>query len=286
MTDGSSTYGWLGDPAASASWTTYNGQFTVPAHADTVTAYVALVGVGSLTIDNVLLTNTTSGNLLFPNGMITLEFDDTWQSQYDVARPILNTAGIKATFAAVTDPNQGIGSTDYMTWTEVNTLKNDGHEIASHTRTHPDLTTLTTAQAWDEINGSKSDIMANIAGYTPTTFVYPFGQFNAAVKQQVKDAGFVGARSVFDGFNFPTSDKFALVDKHVESTTTIADVQGWIAQAIADKTWLVLELHEQVNSGADQYHNTPAMMQAIVDAITTSGIQAVTIQQGIGMMNP
>lgn len=289
LTNGTYSYGWLGDPQPSAGWTTFSAQITIPSGADSFNFFDALVGVGSLTVDNFIVNDITSGSLTFPNGMVTLEFDDTWASQYTVALPMLQAAGIHATFAAVTDPNVGIGSQDYMTWTQVNALKSAGHEIAAHTRTHSDLTTLTTAQAWDEINGAKLDIMANVPGYTPTTFVYPFGQYNAAIKQQVHDAGFVGARTVGDGFNFPGTDKYGLLDKHVESTTTLADVQGWIANAVANHTWLVMELHEQTSTpGPDTgvYYNTPTMLQDIINAITSSGIQAVTIAQGISLMNP
>ncbi|MFA6042807.1 MAG: polysaccharide deacetylase family protein [Patescibacteria group bacterium] len=287
MTDGSYTYAWLGDPAASAAWTTFNSQFTSPAGSDSFTVFQSLVSVGTLTIDNYVAMDITSGALNFANGMITLDFDDTILDHYTVARPILNAAGIKASFFAITDPSVGIGSDGYMTWTQVQQLQADGHEIGAHTRTHADLASLTLAQAQAEIVGSKADLAAR--GITATSFVYPYGVHNAAIRQMVQDAGFTSARSVSDGYNFPGSNKFALLDKHVESTTTLADVQGWINQAKANKTWLMLELHEQTNTpGPDTgvYYNTPAMLQNIVNAITASGIQVVTQAQGRALMNP
>ena len=287
MTDGSYSYGWLGDPVASASWVTFSSQFTAPMGSDSFTVFQSLVSVGTLSIDNYIAIDTTNGALIFPAGMMTLDFDDTLSSQFTVARPILNAAALKASFYAITDPDQGIGSNGYMTWANVATLKADGHEIGSHTQTHPDLTTLTLAQAQAEIVGSKNDLVAH--GITPTTFVYPFGAYNASIQQLVRDAGFVSARSVNDGFNYPNSSKFALLDKHVVSTTTLADVQGWINQAITDKTWLMLELHEQTTTpGPDTgiYYNTPTMLQNIVNTIVASGISVVTQAQGTALMNP
>lgn len=304
MTNGTYTYGWLGDPVASNGWTTFTNQFTVPTGADSFTVFQALVSVGSLTIDNVKIVDTTNGATLFPQGMITLAFDDTLSSQYTNARPILNAAGIKATYYAITDPDYGIGSdSSYMTWSQVQTLYAEGNEIGDHTRTHPDLRypclapsdpnyepsycLLTDAQrvqmAQDEILGAKNDLMAH--GMTPTTLTYPYGAYNETVKQLVKNAGFIGARSVNGGFDFPTSDKFALLDQHIESGTTVADVQGWIAQVQASHTWLILEFHDQTTSGPDQYHNSPAVLQGIVNAIQSSHITAVTLAQGVAMMN-
>ncbi len=292
LTNGTYSYGWLGNPAASPTWTTYTGQFTIPSGADSFTVFQSLVSVGTLTIDNYVANDVTNGALSFPQGMITLDFDDTLASQFAVARPILNTAGIKASFYAITDPSVGIGSdSGYMTWANIATLKADGHEIGSHTRTHPDLTTLTLTQAQAEIIGSKNDLIAH--GIIPTTFVYPYGAYNSAIQQLVKNTGFVSARSVGDGYNFPSSSKYALLDKHIESTTTLTDVQGWINQAITTKTWLVFELHEQMtdaqataNPDVGVYYNTPTMMQNIVNAITTSGIKTVTQAQGTALMNP
>lgn len=288
MTNGTYTYGWLGDPAASSSWTTFTGQLTIPVGADSFTVFQALVSVGSLTVDNFVVSDITNGVLTFANGMITLDFDDTLATQYTVARPMLSAASIKASFFAITDPNVGIGSdSSYMTWAQVQQLQADGHEIGDHTQTHPDLTTLTAAQAQAEITGAKTDLAAH--GINATSFVYPYGQYNSNIIQYVQNAGLTSARSVGDGFNFPSSNKFALLDKHIESTTTLPDVQGWINQAKADKTWLIFEIHEQTTTpGPDTgvYYNTPTMMQNIINAIVASGIQVVTQAQGRAMMNP
>lgn len=45
-----------------------------------------------------------------------------------------------------------------------------------------------------EIAGSKTDIEANIPGYTCTTFFPPYGTTSEAVKQAAFDAGYIGAR--------------------------------------------------------------------------------------------
>ena len=42
----------------------------------------------------------------------------------------------------------------YVTLDEVMQMYNNGHEIGVHTRTHPNLTTLTDAQMTDEILGA------------------------------------------------------------------------------------------------------------------------------------
>ncbi|MBI3956633.1 MAG: polysaccharide deacetylase family protein [Candidatus Kerfeldbacteria bacterium] len=277
MSDGSFQYAWLGDPAPSATaWGTFVGEITVPANAVAFTAFQALVSNGSLVVDDYRLTELPS----FTRGMITLAFDDGYSSIYENGRPILNAAGITSSQYIVTSFP---GEPGYMTWEQIEQMRSEGHIIEAHSRTHADLTLLLPDQAWAEIRGSYDDLVAH--GFSPRTFTYPFGAFNASVKQQVRDAGFIGARSVFSGFNTPHSDKYELRDQHIESTTTIVQVEQWIQEAQNNKTWLILELHEQNNSG-DQYSNTPEVLQGIVNAILQSEIKVVTLDQGIDLMVP
>ena len=213
--------------------------------------------------------------------MVSLTFDDGYLSGYEVARPLLNQAHIKATFYLVNDYLDG-SDPFYMNLSQALALNQDGHEIGGHTRTHPFLTELTPQQRADEIIQARHDEIA--MGFTPmTTFAYPFGDYNAAAIQDLKTAGYLGARSVNSGFNDKLTNPFLLMDQHVESNTRVTDVEAWIALAKANKTWLILELHQQDYSG-DQYSNTPETLQAIIRAIQSAGIKTVTVNEGLELM--
>ncbi len=86
-----------------------------------------------------------------------------------------------------------------MTLDEVLQMYNNGHEIGVHTRTHPNLTTLTEAQMTDEIAGAKQDLIS--WGITPTTLAYPYGGYNPTVEGVVQSAGLRGARDSDLGYN-------------------------------------------------------------------------------------
>lgn len=85
-------------------------------------------------------------------------------------------------------------------------------EIGAHTFSHSNLTQLKPEQVKQEINLSKKkleDLLARPA----KMFAYPFGAFNPNIKQAVKQAGFLGSRTVQnfifnqpdDTFKFGTS---------------------------------------------------------------------------------
>lgn len=280
MSDGSYRYEWLANaPATDGSWQTLTAQVTVPRGAVSLSILHSLDKNGTLTIDNASLVALPSNS--FAQGMVTLVFDDGLISQYQNARPILTAAGVKAMYAIITG---AVGSSPYMSWSDITTLKNEGHEIGGHSRTHPDLTTLTSTQMQDEVKGSFDDLVAK--GFMPKTFVYPVGGVNPTVEQVTKNAGYVGARGSYWGLNSLTANKYALYDIRLDQTTTLATAKAWIDQAIADKRWLVFELHDVLPSGGDDYAISNSLFQNIVTYIKDSGIKVVTLQEGLSLMAP
>ena len=140
-----------------------------------------------VTVTNPAPNAGTSGALPFTitrHGLVSINFDDGYQSMYDNGLPILDAAGLKSTQYIIT---QKVGTDSYVTLDEVMQMYNNGHEIGVHTRTHPNLTTLTDAQMTDEIVGAKQDLIS--WGIMPTTLAYPYGGYNPAVEAVVKSAG-------------------------------------------------------------------------------------------------
>ncbi|MGV8899429.1 MAG: polysaccharide deacetylase family protein [Burkholderiaceae bacterium] len=281
-TDGSHSYEWVNQPAvAVGTWVHQVINITVPSTAKSFTVVHGLGSIGNLTIDNASLVAMPASP--FPNGMVTLLFDDGLSSQYKNAVPMLKNAQLKATFAIITSAPP-TGDPAYMSWSQILDLQTSGFEIASHTRSHAAMTEVSSSAAQQEIQGSFADLAAK--GISATTFVYPYGDVNPAVEQMVKNSGYIGARGSYFGLNAPFGDRYAVYDIRVDSTTQFAKIKLFIDQAIADKRWLILELHDVLATGGDYYSTTPTMMQNIVNYIKSSGIQSVTLDQGVRQMNP
>lgn len=129
--------------------------------------------------------------------LVCITFDDGWQDQYDNALPILVANGFKASFAVVTGwIGGGSGSGQAMDLAELRALVSQGMDIASHTRTHPQLPKLDTADLQDEIDGSKT--ILEDEGFSVRMLVYPYFEpmtENTTVQTAVVDAGYLCARS-------------------------------------------------------------------------------------------
>ena len=71
-------------------------------------------------------------------GLVSINFDDGYLSQYQIALPILERAGMKATFYIITQMHDA----EHMTDAQVLDLYARGNEIGAHTRTHPALVNI------------------------------------------------------------------------------------------------------------------------------------------------
>jgi peptidoglycan/xylan/chitin deacetylase (PgdA/CDA1 family) len=109
---------------------------------------------------------------------ISLTFDDGDLSQFNNAVPLLNARNLEGTFFLVTDwiPYNGV------TWEQWRQVGDQGHEIGSHSVTHPYLTQLSEQEIREELSQSQEVINQNIPSQACLSFAYPYTDFNDQVK--------------------------------------------------------------------------------------------------------
>lgn len=169
--------------------------YVTPLHLDSQLNFLTANGYTSISLDD--LNNALHGSFTLPKNPIILTFDDGYESFYTNAYPLLKKYKIKATEFVIT---QVVSiNKAYLTWNQISEMDKSGFIFfGGHTRHHPNLTNLTQAGIINEVQGSKSDLEAHLA--KPTTwFAYPYGSYNDAVVQTVKDSGYVGAVSTIYG---------------------------------------------------------------------------------------
>ena len=149
---------------------------------------------------------------------IAITFDDGYADNLEVAAPILKDFGFSATCYIVSDcigeynrwdAEKLCVSKPLMTYEQVESWLAHGMEIGSHTRTHSRLDLLTRENALQEIVGSK-EALTKITGRPIDNFCYPYGRYDEATVQLVKEAGYVTATTTKAGSSNTTSDPFQL----------------------------------------------------------------------------
>ena len=135
-----------------------------------------------------------------------LSFDDGDASCYTMAAPILERHGLRAEFFIVT---RWIGQPGFMTDRQLRELAGRGHGIHSHSRTHPRLAALTTAQIEDELKGSKADL-ESILGRPVTQLSIPGGAYDDRVIEIARRAGYTTMMNSVEGYNEEAEAPFIL----------------------------------------------------------------------------
>ncbi|MFH1151112.1 MAG: polysaccharide deacetylase family protein [Actinomycetota bacterium] len=218
----------------------------------------------------------------FERAIVTVTFDDGYQSIYDAALPIMNAQGIKSTQFIAT------GNIDsdpfFMTSAELVTLASQGHELASHSVTHADLRSLTPEQLAAELSDSKT-YLQTLTGGAVYNFAYPFGFYDATViaaVQQYYDAARCSDVGYITLIDF---DEYLIKTQYVLNTTTPAEVQGWIDHARANRYWLVL-LYHQVDDLGGEYSTTPANFDTEMSYLHGTGVAVLTMQDALQEIRP
>jgi peptidoglycan/xylan/chitin deacetylase (PgdA/CDA1 family) len=221
----------------------------------------------------------------FDRGLVTVTFDDGWTSQHTNALPILDKYGIPATMYIISGSINNQPA--YMTQAQIQDFANRGHDIESHSVTHPHLRELSAAQLNVELTQSQATLRQLFGPKAATDFASPYAEYNDAVVAAINRV--YKTHRAFDddgtdnsGFNTRANyNPYNLRVKFVESTTSTATVQGWINTAKADHAWLILAYHEiGENIGGDTYHTDTAALDAEMRAVKDSGLGIVTVSQG------
>ncbi len=169
------------------------------------------------------LNDVRAGKLDLPAKPVVLSFDDGYLDFYTTAWPILQQHRFKATIFVVSG---FVDQPRYMTWDMIRELDRSGYiEVGAHTVHHVDLSALSTANAWAEIDGSKTTIEQQI-GHVVDAFCYPSGRYSGSVAAQVKQAGFTIATTTNWGFAKAGDNPLLLPRVRIHGTVGLINLQA------------------------------------------------------------
>ena len=141
---------------------------------------------------------------------IVITIDDAFNSFMDNGFPILQEFGFKATLFVNTET---VGSNDYLNWTELHSLIENGIEIGNHTHSHDYFLNMEVTLRHDafirDVNTAQNIIIEKLE-ITPEVFAYPFGEYDIQMKNNIKKMGFIGAAAQNSGVMSGYSDPYAL----------------------------------------------------------------------------
>ncbi len=127
----------------------------------------------------------------WPEKSVVITFDDGFANVHSQGAAVLKSLGFTATVFLVTghidgsndwaSPPPSLGKLPMLSWSQVDQLHGDGHELAPHTVSHPSLLELSEDEVARELLVS-CDELSHRFGDKPKSFAYPFGSYNPSIE--------------------------------------------------------------------------------------------------------
>lgn len=190
---------------------------------------------------------------------VILTIDDAFKSFYRYGFPILKKYGLKATLFVNTET---IGSGDYLDWNELKELLDYGIEIGNHSHSHDYFLNLPEGSREDIFRddvAKAQNLFRNRFNYNCTVFAYPFGEYDSAMKEVIRDLGFKGAAAQNSGVISPYSDPFSL------PRFPMTDSYGQLSSFIEKVNMNALPVVEIFPAGTIPENNPPTLTIRLKD---------------------
>ncbi|HEY8628728.1 MAG TPA: polysaccharide deacetylase family protein [Gaiellaceae bacterium] len=179
---------------------------------------------------------------------LVVTFDDGFRNQLEQAAPLLREQGITGCFFLVNDllsanaehageicrerlhlprPVEPLG------WDDAPRLLELGHEIGSHTKSHPNLAELRPAELDAELRESRVELGRRL-GTAIQHFSAPYGEtqrFTPEVSEAARAAGFESCATAQRGVNTSGDDVFALRREHLIATWPAEDARYFLTRS-------------------------------------------------------
>lgn len=280
LASGVVVYQFLGVTFPSNTWTKFSTRLKMPNTAVKVSLYNVLYSVGTITQDDFELSQVQV--VPFNRPIISVTFDDSFKSFYDIVFPMFKSRGLSATTYV---PSGNLNTPKYMTSNDLKQLHAAGFEIGSHTVTHAHLPFLSNLAANTELVKSKNDI-ANLIEVIPKNFASPYGEYNDQIKKQVSNL-YRSHRSTDVGYN--SKDDFDILNIKTQNITDVTSPEAvleWVDTAIKNKTWLVLVYHDISDSNSGKFTNTAEHLERVLDGLVAREVLVTNVDAALDEVEP
>jgi peptidoglycan/xylan/chitin deacetylase (PgdA/CDA1 family) len=222
----------------------------------------------------------------FPNGVVSLTFDDSYRSQFTLGRPYMDKygyGGTNFTICETVDAGTGITVSQLQELEQISGWEIGGHaySLANH---NAGFDTLTAPQMVTEVESMRKWMVSN--GFNGNNhFAYPGGRYVAATVNTLREY-FASARSTYGDADTPTpADPMRL--RSIAIVRGVAAVEAAIDAAYTYGHWLNIYSHDIVSGGTTSGNIVSlADFQTIVDYIAAKGIPVLTVGEVLANQYP
>ncbi len=162
---------------------------------------------------------------------------------------------------------------------DVRELFENGHEIAGHTYSHVDCTTLSMDAVALEISRNRDALKKIGIKAAPEHFAYPYGSASPQLKRFLSGR-FKSMRGIAPGVHHKTADLNGLKSTPLFSGERVAQALALIESLKRKPGWLTLFAHD-IRPSPSPWGCTPHEFLSVVRAVENTGAQVMPIGEAL-----
>lgn len=208
-----------------------------------------------------------------PAGVVSLTFDDGYRSHVTFVKAALATRNWRGTFYPIIDRLGVAGNATASEWLDL--YRVHGHEVGSHASTlaahSTGLPAMTAEQRDAELRACRAWLVQN--GINGQSYAYPGGQVDSSSADDVQKY-YTSARTTSGSQRdvSPPAAPMYLKSTQVDSTQSLATIQGLVTKAQANGWWLILTFHDLVAASATGTQWLQSDFNTLMTSIASSGM--------------
>ncbi|WML79179.1 polysaccharide deacetylase family protein [Streptomyces sp. VNUA74] len=252
---------------------------------------------GALTLDVQAVEVIDATSETFPGGVVSVVFDDSDESVYDLARPKMDALGFAGTQYTIVG---NLGTAGYLTTAELRQLQDfSGWEIGLHSYSssvhNSRYTSFTAADVDDDLRSGKQWLVSN--GFRGEGVAYPGGEYQRTTDGVGIDAiasrYFSHGRTILWQSGRVTETFTPANSFRLRAISSVSDTQsgankpssmvaagGLLDKCAGNGGWLILVFHK-ITSGAATVSTecSQSDFNSIMDAISSKGITVLPVSE-------
>lgn len=244
--------------ADDGSWTTITSALGTPLNGDPTVDLTRVTGIQLSVVDagsepaTVWLAGLEAVDRP-ERGVVTVMFDDARSGVFELAVPLAQRFGVRASVAVIADL---VGAPGFMTLEQLRLVERfGGWEVVAHHTS--ELATggfdvLSAEELTAELVGIKRWMILNGFQRGADVIAYPYGGFHDAALEEVRRY-FGAGRTILRSLGletFPPADPYRIRAFSVTDRDTTDTIKAAIDRAARERSWLVLVFHQFSNAQA------------------------------------
>ncbi|MFY0610311.1 MAG: polysaccharide deacetylase family protein [Hyphomicrobiaceae bacterium] len=217
--------------------------------------------------------------------IVTFSFDDIPRQAASVGAKILEDKGVRGTFfIAAGLLGKRFGPWQFAEMDDIVELQAAGHEIGSHTFSHPDCQLLSASDLRDEVARNASALKDAIPYLKIDSFAYPYGSVGCIQKRALMSE-FACSRGTHPDINRQHLDvgqlnSFTLND----DKTPIARIRELIEATSTSNGWLMFHTHDVCDTPTSE-DCSPTLLRAAVELAQASNCTVLPIREALSLVD-